>query len=133
MTLTTLIMISNAYDFMLDRCFKMLICGPSGSGKINVLLNMNSELLFYDKIYIFGKNLEQPKYTCPINKKAGYNVVEMYNNEIIPVSELSDDNQKIVVFDDFVCEKKIRNPVMNYFISGRHKKCSVIYQMFIIK
>ena len=47
----------------------------------------------------------------PINKDADYNVVEMYNNEIIPVSELSDDNQKVVVFDDFVCKKKkIRNP-----------------------
>ena len=37
-----------------------------------------------------------------------------------------DDNQKIVVFDDFVCEKN-QKPLINYFMSGRHKNCSVIY------
>ena len=30
----------------------------------------------------------------PISKEVGYDVIEMYNNEIIPVSELNDDNQK---------------------------------------
>ena len=48
------------YDFMPNRCFKLL--SPSGSGKTNVLLNMILELLCYDKIYIYGKNLEQSKY-----------------------------------------------------------------------
>ena len=33
----------------------------------------------------------------PINKEAGYDAVEIYNNEIIP---------KIVVFDDFVYQWK---------------------------
>ena len=42
----------------------------------------------------------------PIRDEAGYEVVEMYNDEIIPVSEMDDDHQKIVVFDDLVCKKK---------------------------
>ena len=56
------------------------------------------DLLYYDKIYIYGKNLEQCKYRYldkkmrPISKEAGYDVVEMYNDEIIPVSEMDDDN-----------------------------------------
>ena len=62
----------------------------------------------------------------PISNEAGYDVVEMYNDEIIPVSEMDDDNQKIVVFDDFVCENN-QKPLIKYFISGRHKNCSVIY------
>ena len=35
-------------------------------------------------------------------------------------------NQKIVIFDDFVCEKN-QKPLVDYFIGGRHKNCSVIY------
>ena len=64
-------------------------------------------MLYYDKIYIYGKSLDQSKYQFlekkmrPISEEAGYDVVEMYNDEIIPVSEMEDDNQKIVVFDDF--------------------------------
>ena len=44
------------YDFMPNSTFRMLICGPSGSGKTNVLISMILELLYYDKIYIYGKN-----------------------------------------------------------------------------
>ena len=44
----------------------------------------------------------------------------------MPVPELDDDNQKIVIFDDFVCEKN-QKPLIEYFIRGRHKNCSVIY------
>ena len=61
-----------------------------------------------------------------ISDEAGYEVVEMHNDEIIPVFEMDDDNQKIVVFNDFVFEKN-QKPLMKYFISGRHKNCSVIY------
>ena len=115
------------HDFKPNSTFRMLICGPSGSGKTNVLISMILGLLCYDKIYIYGKKLEQSKYQYlekkmrPISEEAGYDVVEMYNDEIIPVSEMDDDNQKIVVFDDFVCEKN-QKPLINYFISGRHKK-----------
>ena len=49
----------------------------------------------------------------PLNKEARYKIIETSNNEIIPLSELSDDNQKLVVFDCFVyfvCEKKSETP-----------------------
>ena len=48
--------------FMPSGTFRMLICGPSGCGKTNTLMHMLHQLLFYDKIYLFYKNLEQPKY-----------------------------------------------------------------------
>ena len=104
-----------------------LICGPSGSGKTNVLLDMIFRLLFYDKIYLYAKNLDQTKYQHllktfrPISKEAGYDVVEASSDEIIPVSELTGENQKLVVFDDFVSEKN-QKPLIDYFIQGRHKK-----------
>ena len=39
---------------------------------------------------------------------------------------MKEDNQKLVIFDDFVCEKNQRL-LIDYFVMGRHKNCSVIY------
>ena len=120
------------YDFMPNQCFRMLVCGPSGSGKTNTLMHMIYNLLYYDKVYLYAKNLDQSKYQNlmdmfqPISNEAGYDVIEASNDQIIPVSDLNDDNQKLVIFDDFVCEKN-QKPLIDYFIRGRHKNCSVIY------
>ena len=48
------------------------------------------------------------------------------NEEIIPINEMKDRNQKMIIFDDYVCEKN-QNDIINYFIQGRHKNCCVIY------
>ena len=51
----------------------------------------------------------------------------MSNDEITPVTEMDfEDNQKLVIFDDYVCDKNQRQ-IVDYFIQGRHKNCSVIY------
>ena len=116
-----------------DDFFRMLICGPSNSGKTNLLLNMIYKLLVFDKINLFSKNLHQYQYQGflkefaeNINPKVGYEVIEAYNDEIIPLEELPVDKQKIVVFDDLLCEKN-QNSIINYFINGRHRNCCVIY------
>ena len=45
--------------------YRMLIIGPSGSGKTNALLNLiqnqNNDSLI-DKIYLYPKDLSEPKY-----------------------------------------------------------------------
>ena len=62
-----------------------------------------------------------------ISDDVGYDVLVTSNDQIVPVENLmDDDSQKIVVFDDFICEKK-QKPLIDYFIRGRHKNCSVIY------
>lgn len=113
--------------------FRMLICGPSNSGKTNILLHVLNELLEYDKVYLFSKNLHQNKYRAllphfatKIDPEVSYEVIEAAGDEIIPLEELPVDNQKVVVFDDLVCESN-QNKIINYFINGRHKNCSVIY------
>ena len=81
---------------------------------------------------MFSKNLEQPKYRRlletfePISEEVGYDVIEESNGDVVPLQSLDDDNQKIVIFDDFVCERN-QKPLIEYFIGGRHKNCSVIY------
>ena len=47
--------------YMPSNTFRMLMCGPSGCGKTNALMHMLYNL-YFDKIYLFSKNLEHPKY-----------------------------------------------------------------------
>ena len=122
------------YSFMPNDTFRMLICGNSGSGKTNLLYHMLIEpLLYCDKIYLYAKNLEQEKYQNLMkemneaSEEAGYNVMEVSNDAIIPINHLPfENNQKIIIFDDYVWEKNQRQ-IVDYFIQGRHKNCSVIY------
>ena len=114
--------------------FRMLICGNSGSGKTNLLFHMLiTPLLYYDEIYLYARNLEQQKYQRltkrmrELSHKLGYEILHVSNDEITPVTELDyEDNQKLVIFDDYVCDKNQRQ-IIDYFIQGRHKNCSVIY------
>ena len=122
------------YQYMPNDTFRMLICGNSGSGKTNMLYHMLMKpLVYYDQIHLYGKNLEQQKYQDMIStfdditQSVGYNVLVCSNDDIVPVENLMDDTaQKIVIFDDFVCDKN-QKPLIDYFIRGRHKNCSVIY------
>ena len=108
--------------------FRMLICGPSNSGKTNTLLHMLYELLEYDQIYLFQKTCTRINISlfCRTLLKKSTPRLVMRLSRLIPLEELPMDNQKIVIFDDLVCEKK-QNDIINYFINGRHKNCCVIY------
>ena len=122
------------YQDMPNDTFRMLICGGSGSGKTNLLYHMLMKpLVYYDQIHLYAKNLEQEKYQNMIknfnviSQSVGYDVLVCSNNEIVPVEDLMDDSaQKIVIFDDYVCDKN-QKPLIDYFIRDRHKNCSVIY------
>ena len=121
---------------MPNETFQMLICGNSGSGKTNLLYHMLMKpLLYHDQIRLYAKNLEQPKYKDMIQKlddisqdpDVGYDVIVYSNDQIFPVESLMDDkSQKIVVFDDFICDKN-QKPLIDYFIRSRHKNRSIIY------
>ena len=52
--------------------FRMLIIGPSGSGKANALFNLIqnlNETTPIDKIYLYAKDLSEPKYEFLINNR----------------------------------------------------------------
>ena len=90
-------------------------------------------LLHYDEIHLYAKNLEQEKYQNLMNKmneisrEVDYDIMTVSNDKIIPINNLGyEDNQKIIIFDDYVCEKNQR-AIVDYVIQGRHKNCSVIY------
>ena len=121
------------YEFMPKKTFRMLIAGNSGSGKTNLLSHiLQHPLIYYDQIHLYAKNLDQDKYVNlidnmnEISEEVGYPVLMASNDEIMPVDQLDDNIQRVVIFDDYVCEK-VQKPLIDYFIQGRHKNCSVIY------
>ena len=114
------------YNYMPKDTFRMLICGNSGSSKTNMLHHMLMQpFVYYDQLHLYAKNLEQDKYKKMIEKLTDIGNHVGYD-EIIPVDNLDNEAQKIVIFDDFVCGKN-QKPLIDYFIRGRHKNCSVIY------
>ena len=63
-----------------DWSYRKLIIRHSGSGKTNYLLNsIQKDNNIIDKIYLYAKDLEEPRYRLLINKreKAGIN----FNND----------------------------------------------------
>ena len=121
------------YQYMPHDTFRMLICGGSGSGKTNLLYHMLTKpLVHFDQIHLYAKNLEQQKYRDmienfnEISQSVGYDVLVCSNNEIVPVENMENESQKIVIFDDFASEKN-QKPLIDYFIRARHKNCSVVY------
>ena len=101
--------------------FRVLIIGPSGPGKTNALLHLIQNLNNtnpIDKIYLYAKDLSEPKYEFLINNRRNARI-KNYNdpNAFIEHSNTMDDvfeniddyNTKrkrriLIVFDDMVAD-----------------------------
>ena len=56
------------WPYIPDHLYRILIIGGSGSGKTNALLNLIKEQIDLDKIYLYAKDLSEPKYEFFIKK-----------------------------------------------------------------
>ena len=56
------------WPFIPDHPYRILIIGGSGSGKTNALLNLIKEQDGIDKIYLYAKDLSDPKYEFSIKE-----------------------------------------------------------------
>ena len=97
----------------------MLIIGPSGSGKTNTLFHLINNLnktTPIDKIYLYAKDLAEPKYEFLINNRKNAEInyfndptafIE-YSNDMNDVyADISNYNKKcenkvLIVFDDMI-------------------------------
>ena len=52
-----------------DHLYRILIISGSGSGKTNTLLNLINEQRDIDKIYLYAKDLSEPKYELLIKNR----------------------------------------------------------------
>ena len=98
--------------------FRMLIVGPSGSGKTNTLLHLINNLHPIDKIYLYAKNIHEPKYEYLINKREQAGIKSL--NDPHAFIEYSDDMNDVlddinncnknrdkklpIVFDDMIAD-----------------------------
>ena len=57
------------WPYIPDHPYRILIIGGSGSGKTNALLNLIKEQDDIDKIYLYAKDLSEPKYEFLIKKR----------------------------------------------------------------
>ena len=126
-----------------DWPYRKLIIGPSGSGKTNCLLNLIRKDDIIDKIYLYAKDLEEPKYQLLIKKveQAGIkNVndpaafIEYLNNMGYIYDDISDYNKKrkrkvLIVFDDIISHvmsnKKAQQVLKELFIRCRKLNISL--------
>ena len=68
---------------------RMLIIGRSGSGKTNTLLHLMNNLHPIDKIYLYAKDINEPKYEYLINKREQAGKKNL--NDLHAFIEYSDD------------------------------------------
>ena len=57
------------WPYIPDHPYRILIIGGSGSGKTNALFNLINNLADIDKIYLYAKDLYEPKYQFLINER----------------------------------------------------------------
>ena len=78
--------------------YRMLIIGPSGSGKTNALLNLiqqdNNNLI--DTIYLYAKDLSEPKYQFLIKKHENAGIKKLND----PNAFIEDSNTMNDVYDN---------------------------------
>ena len=90
----------------------MLIIGPSGSGKTNTLLHLINNLHPTDKIYLYAKDLAEPKYEYLINRREQAGIKNL--NHPKAVIEYSNDMDDVI--DD-----------INNYNKNRNKKVLIVF------
>jgi GTPase SAR1 family protein len=133
--------IKNLSPLICQWAFRLLIIGPSGSGKTNMCIDLILNHIYYDKIYIFAKDIEEPLYDflkdffikCKkkIEKETKTDIedIALFSTDLkdLPnIDEIDKKKQHLIIFDDFVTEKD-QDKIKDIFIRGRKKNISTIY------
>ena len=80
------------WPFIPDHPYRILIIGGSGSGKTNALINLINEQNDIDKIYLYARDLNEPKYKILIKKRKDAGIKHLNDpNAFIECSNTMDD------------------------------------------
>ena len=80
------------WPYIPDHPYRVLIIGGSGSGKTNTLHNLINEQNVIGKIYLYAKDLNEPKYEFLIKKCENIGIEYLNNsNAFIEFSNRMDD------------------------------------------
>ena len=127
-----------------DWPYRTLVIGPSRSGKTNYLLNkIQTENNITNKIYLYAKDLEEPKYQLLIKtrEQAGIknlqdkNAFIEYSNSMVDIyDDINDFNEKrkrkvLIVFDNMISHvmsnEKVQQVLKELFIRCRKLNISL--------
>ena len=94
-----------------DWPFRMIIIGPSCSGKRNTLLHLINNFHPIDKIYLYAKDTDKKKYQFLINKREQAGLKNLNH----PHAFIEYSNDMNDVFDNIDDYNKNREKIMNNF------------------
>ena len=129
------------WPYIPDHPYRILIIGGSGSGKTNALLNLINEQHDIDKIYLYARDLSEPKYEFLVKKCEDVGIKHVNNsnaftecsNTMENVYENTDDynpirkRKKLIVFDDMIADimKNRRFPAVIKELFIRSRKLNI--------
>ena len=125
--------------------FRMLIIGPSGSGKTNTLLYLINNLHPINKIYLYAKDIHEPKYEYLINKREQTGIKNLndphafieYSDDMNDVlDDINDynknrDKKGLIVFDDMIADieynKNFKRIIKELFYRAHKINVSIVF------
>ena len=133
------------WPYIPDHPYRILIIGGSGSGKTNALLHLIKEQDDIDKIYLYARDLSEPKYEFFIKKREDVGTKHFSDpNAFIECSNTMDDvyeniddynpnrqRKILIVFDDLtvdiISNKKSQAIIKELFIGAEN----LIFHLFL--
>ena len=133
------------WSFIQDHPYRILTIGGSRSGKKNALLNLISHQDDIDKIYLYAKDLSEPKYKFLIkkHKNAGIKYVNDQNAFIECLNTMDDvygniddyntnrQRKILIVFDDMIADI-ISNKTFQAIIKELFIRCRILNISLVI-
>lgn len=116
---------------------RILVTGPTGSGKTLTAINLIFEYLPWTRLYINCKNTEETRYEFlreildQVSQREKFKQ-EFYSfnttaEDIVTVDQLDKNEINLIIFDDFVVDKDATSKICDLFIRGRKKNASILY------
>ena len=141
----TMLMKTNNWPYIPDHPYRILITGGSGSGKTKTLINLINKQNYIDKIYLYARDLNEPKYEYLIKKREDAGIKHLNNpNAFIECSNTMDDvyenihdynssrkRKILIVFDDMIADimtnKRFQAIIKELFIRCRKLNISLVF------
>ena len=133
------------WPYIPDHLYKILIIGGSGLEKTNTLLNLIYEQNDIDKIYLYARDLNEPKYKILIKNREDAGIKHLNDpNAFTECSNTMDDGYEnihdynlsrkrkiLIVFDDMIAgimaNKKFQSIIKELFIRCRKLDISLVF------
>ena len=133
------------WPYIPDHPYRIIRIAGSGSGKTNALINLINKQSDIDKIFLYARDLSEPKYEYLIKKHEDAGIKHLNNpNAFIECSNTMDDvyenihdynssrkRKILIVFDDMIADimtnKKFQAIIKELFIRCRKLNISLVF------